>query len=481
MATSHAPDELSAQQQLESYGYKQELKRSVSTTDLLIYGLIFMVPIAPWAIFGTVYNAAEGMVPLVYLIGLVAMIFTALAYSQMARAIPLAGSVFSYVGRGIHPTIGFFAGWAILLDYLLIPTLLYVFAAESMIGIFPGSARWVWALVFVALNTAVNLLGISSLKLMNRIFLVVELAFVVIFIIIAVSALNGGTIPGAEFSTAPVWDAETVSGPLLASALSIAVLSFLGFDGISTMAEESTGKRTAAGKAMIIALFIAAFCFVTQTWLASLLAAGQGPFSEDAAGNAFFDLVEAASSSTWATAFFVVNVLALGIANAMAAQAATSRLLYSMSREGQLPKFLSAINSRKVPQYAIITVSVISAVLVLFFVGQIDIISALVNFGALFGFLLLHVSVVVHYVIRRKSTNYLLHLVVPVIGFLIIGYVLLNAAVEAKIGGLVWLALGACVFAYYRRTGRTTDVSGRDSGMPEDHQPVTTASEGHRP
>ena len=103
--------------------------------DLLIYGLIFMVPIAPWAIFGTVYNASAGMVPLDYLIGLVAMIFTAPAWAQMAKSIPLAGSVFSYVGRGITPTFGFFAGWAILLDYLLVPTLLYVFAAESMIGI----------------------------------------------------------------------------------------------------------------------------------------------------------------------------------------------------------------------------------------------------------------------------------------------------------------------------------------------------------
>lgn len=482
MATRH-PDELSAQQQLESFGYKQELRRSVSTADLLIYGLIFMVPIAPWAIFGTVYNAADGMVPLVYLIGLVAMIFTALSYSQMAKSIPLAGSVFSYVGRGIHPTVGFFAGWAILLDYLLVPTLLYVFAAESMIGIFPGSARWVWALIFVAINTAVNLLGVSSLKLMNRIFLVMELVFVVVFIVIAVTALNGGTIPGAEFSSAPVWDASKVSGPLLASALSIAVLSFLGFDGISTMAEESTGKRNAAGKAMIIALFIAAFCFVTQTWLASLLAADQGPFSDEAAGNAFFDLVEAASNSTWATAFFVVNVLALGIANAMAAQAATSRLLYSMSRERQLPKFLSSINARKVPQYAIITVSVISAVLVLFFVGQIDVISALVNFGALFGFLLLHVSVVVHYVVRRKSTNYLLHLVVPTVGFLIIGYVLLNAAAEAKIGGIVWLIIGAGVFAYYRKTGRATDLSGPASDTTDhDPQPVATGErEGLRP
>jgi amino acid transporter len=457
---SPSTPELSSQEQLESYGYKQELKRSVSTMDLLIYGLIFMVPIAPWAIFGTVYNASSGMVPLVYLIGLVAMIFTALAYAQMAKSIPLAGSVFSYVGRGINPTFGFFAGWAILLDYLLVPTLLYVFAAESMIGIFPGSARWIWALIFVAINTVVNLLGITSLKLLNRIFLAIEVVFVVIFVIIAVIALNNGTIPGAEFTTASVWDSSKVTGPLIASALSIAVLSFLGFDGISTLAEESTGGRNSAGKAMIIALFIVAFFFVLQTWLASALAGGRASFSDSEAGNAFFTLVQAASNSGWATAFFVVNVLAIGIANAMAAQAATSRLLYSMSRDRQLPKFLSTINSRQVPQAAILTVSALSAILVLFFVGQIDLIASLVNFGALFGFMLLHVSVIVHYIGRKKSKNYLLHLVVPVVGFLIIGYVLLNADAAAKIGGIVWLVIGLGVYLYYRWSGRKTPTLG---------------------
>jgi amino acid transporter len=460
MAEARSSSELTPQQQLEAYGYKQQLKRSVSTTDLLIYGLIFMVPIAPWAIFGVVYNAASGMVPLVYLIGLIAMIFTALAYQQMAKSIPLAGSVFSYVGRGLHPTAGFFAGWAILLDYLLVPTLLYVFAAESMIGIFPESPRWVWALIFVAINTVINLLGISSIKLMNRIFLAIELVFVVIFVIIAVSALTNGSVPGAEFTIAPLWDASKVTGPLIAGALSIAVLSFLGFDGISTMSEEASGGRNSAGRAMIMALCIVAFLFILQTWLASALAGGRSAFSDDAVGNAFFTVVEAASNSGWMTAFFLVNVLAVGIANAMAAQAATSRLLFSMSRDRQLPRFLSSINKRQVPQNAIILVSVLSAILVLFFVGQIDLISALVNFGALFGFMMLHLAVVVHYVVRKKSRNFLLHLVVPVIGFLIIGYVLLNANIEAKIGGIVWLVLGSGVFAYYRFTGRKTDLAG---------------------
>ncbi len=153
-------------------------------------------------------------------------------------------------------------------------------------------------------------------------------------------------------------------------------------------------------------------------------------------------------------AFFVVNVLAVGFANAMAAQAATSRLLYSMSRDRHLPGFLSKISARQVPINAILVVSALSVVLVLFFVGQIGLISSLVNFGALFAFCLLHISVVWYYIGHKKSKNYLLHLVVPTLGFLIIGYVLFNADPLAKIGGIVWLAVGAVVFIVNRMTGR---------------------------
>lgn len=461
MATEAAAAHLTTgegQRDLESFGYKQELSRSVSTADLIVYGLVFMVPIAPWTIFGTVYNSASGMVPLVYLIGLIAMVFTALAYSQMAKSFPLAGSVYAYVGRGIHPGLGFFAGWAILLDYLLIPTLLYVFAAESMVGLFPDTPRWVWAIVFVVVNTIINLLGVGSLKLVNRVFLAVELVFVVLFVIIAVRAINGQSLPDVGWSALPIWNSELVTAPLIAAALSIAVLSFLGFDGISTLAEESTGKKNPAGRAMIVALFVVAFLFITQTWLASLLAGGRESFSDDEVGNAFFLLVQAASSTGWMNAFFVVNVLAVGFANAMAAQAATSRLLFSMSRDRQLPAFLSTISSRKVPIAAILVVSALSLVLVLFFVGQIGLISSLVNFGALFGFCLLHASVIWYYLVRQKSKNYLLHLVVPTIGFLIIGYVLINADALAKIGGIVWLVIGAIIFV-------TNMIRGR--GVPE--------------
>lgn len=461
---------------LTQFGYKQELNRGLSTTDLLIYGLVFMVPIAPWAIYGTVFNEAKGMVPLVYLIGLVAMIFTALSYAQMSRAFPIAGSVYSYVGRGMNPKLGFIAGWTILLDYLLVPTLLYVFAAESMSGIFPAVPKWAWILLFLVINTTVNYVGISFTAVVNRVFLTAEILFIVIFVVMAVVAIRNGT-GGAHVTMKPFFDAENFSAPLVGTALSIAVLSFLGFDGIATLSEESKGGHRSAGIAMIAGLFLVAFFFISQTWLAGMLIPDTTSFPEDEAGNAFFDIVGRISSNGWQIAFLAMNALAVGIANAVAAQSATSRLLFSMSRDGQLPRFLAHINTRsKVPERAILLVAGITLVLGLFFVGQIGLISSLVNFGALTSFLLLHLSVMTYYGVRRRSSNVLLHWVGPIIGFLIIGFVLWNAEAAAKIGGIVWLAIGILVLVYYSRKGigilpeHRADADGAAPDLATDYQ-----------
>ena len=468
------------ERELAEFGYKQELRRTLSTADLIIYGLVFMVPIAPWAIFGVVYNSAAGMVPLVYLIGLVAMIFTALSYAQMSRAFPIAGSVYSYVGRGLNRHLGFFAGWTILLDYLLVPTLLYVFAAESMAGIFPGVPKQVWIVLFLVVNTAVNYIGISFTALVNRIFLAAELVFVAIFVVMAVAAINAGT-NGARFTTTPLFNAAEFTPALAAAALSIAVLSFLGFDGIATLSEEAKGGRRAAGIAMISGLVLVATFFVAQTWLAAMLVPDTASFPDDKVNNAFFDIVGSISSSGWQIAFLAMNALAVGIANAVAAQSATSRLLFSMSRDGRLPRFLSHINARtRVPERAILLVGGLTLVAGLFFVGQIGLISALVNFGALFSFMLLHASVISYYGVRRRSRNAFLHWVSPVIGFLVIGYVLWNADIAAKIGGVVWLVIGAGVLAYYNSRGtgvlaeHAADPAGAGAGhdtVPEERRP----------
>ena len=420
---------------------------------------------------GVVAGHALGLTPVAFLLAGVFFVLTMMTYVEGGVLHQERGGASSLTRYAFNELWSFIAGWAILLDYLLVPTLLYVFAASSMAGIFPDVPQWIWAVSFVIINTVINVLGIGSIKLANRVMLGIQLAFVVIFVVIAMVALSSGAIPGAEFTIAPVWDAEKVNPALIATALSIAVLSFLGFDGISTMAEESTGDRKSGGRAMIIALLVVAVLFIAQTWFASALAAGTIAFSDDDVNNAFFLLVAQAAGSGWATAFLAVNVVAVGIANAVAAQAATSRLLYSMSRDRRLPEFLSRVNSRQVPLAAILSVSAISLVLVLFFVGQIAVISSLVNFGALLGFMLLHVSVAAYYLGKKKSKNYVLHLAVPLIGFLIIGYVLLNADITAKVGGILWLVVGGVVYLVFARKYGMTPA-------PSPEHAASTAGEG---
>jgi amino acid transporter len=435
------------------------LRRSLSLGDLLVYGLVFIVPIAPFVIFGVVFNASRGMVPLTYVIGLVAMVFTALSYREMSESFPVAGSVYAYVGRGLHPAAGFLAGWAILLDYLLIPSLCYVAGAAAMHSVLPQVPQALWIVAFIAFNTTINLLGIETTARASMIFLAGELVVLAAFVVLGAIAVSRG-INGAHWSVLPFYNPEVFQPGLIFSALSIAVLSFLGFDAISTLAEETKGGTRVVGRATMLALCLAAALFVEQTYVAALLVPGQTAFAGEAATNdAFYDIAGLVGGGTFKLVVALSAALAAAIANALVAQAATARLLFAMARDGQLPRFLAHLHPvRRVPERAVLFVSGVSLLLGLFFVGQIGLLSSLVNFGALFSFLLLHVSVVVYFLIIRRVRTFALHLVSPVIGFVIIGFVLANADLHAKIGGTAWLAIGVVILAGLRLAGRSTEL-----------------------
>ena len=243
---------------IAQYGYKQELKRSLTFSDLLIYGLIFMVPIAPFGLFGSVFASSGGMVALTYAIGMVAMMFTANSYAQMSRAFPMAGSVYTYAGRGIGAPVGFMAGWMILLDYFLVPALLYLVASVAMNSLVPAVPVWLWLVVFVVLNTVVNYSGIEMTARVNKIMLIAELIVLAIFLVIGIVALANGRGRGFNFDA--IFSAHTFSWGLVFGAVSVAVLSFLGFDGISMLAEENRAKAKAIGRAMVAALLLAGTC-----------------------------------------------------------------------------------------------------------------------------------------------------------------------------------------------------------------------------
>ncbi|MEU4420905.1 APC family permease [Actinoplanes sp. NPDC024001] len=465
------PPEAPATASLEKYGYRQELSRSLSFTDLLIYGLIFMVPIAPFGIFGSVYSGSGGMVALAYVIGMVAMMFTALSYAQMVRAFPMAGSVYSYAGRGIAPPVGFLAGWVILLDYVLVPGLLYLVASVAMHSLVPGIPVWLWLIAFVLLNTIVNFLGIQMTARVNKIMLIAELIVLAIFLAIGIGALASGK--GAGFSFSPLFNADTFSWSVVFGAVSIAVLSFLGFDGISMLAEESREEARRIGKAMVAALLLAGVLFIVQTWVASLLVPDAPGLlaNGDPEGTAFYDAARAAGGGWLASLTALATAIAWGFANSLVAQAATSRLLYAMARDRQMPRFLARINEKhRVPANATLVVAAVSLVLGLYMATRddgISLLSTLVNFGAMTAFLALHVAVVVHYVVRQRSRDWLRHLVGPVIGFLILLYVVINADIAAQTLGFLWLGIGVIVLITFYLTGRRPELAGLAEGSKQ--------------
>jgi len=441
---------------LENFGYRQELKRALGPFDLLVYGLVFIAPIAPWSSFGFVFNASHGMVPLVYVVGFVAMIFTALSYMTMSAAFPVAGSVYAYAGRGIGESAGFLAGWALLLDYLLLPTLIYVICAVSVHAVFPWLPKPMLVVAFLAFNTAFNLLGIEGTARLSVILLVFQLLLLGLFMVLGLIALAHG-VAGAHLALEPLYDARKVTPSLIFGALSLAVLSFLGFDAISTLTEEAKGGARAVGAATMLSLLVAAGLFIAQTYLASLFVLGRGAFAEgDQASTAFLGIAKTVGGEPFRFAVSILGVLFSGLAAALTAQAATARLLYSMARDGMLPRALAHVGARRrAPDRAILLTAVITLVLGLGLVNQLELLTSMVNFGALTGFLALHLSVVIHFMVRRRSRRWIRHLVVPAVGFAIVGYVLVNAQANAKIAGLCWMAVGLAVVLALKAAGRS--------------------------
>jgi amino acid transporter len=453
---------------VEQFGYRQELKRSLKFSDLLVYGLIFMVPIAPFGIFGSVYSGSGGMVALAYAIGMVAMMFTANSYAQMSRAFPMAGSVYTYAGRGINPPVGFLAGWVIILDYVLVPALLYLIASVAMHSLVPAIPVWLWLVAFVVLNTVVNYLGIEMTAKVNKVMLAAELVVLAIFLVVGLVALASGK--GNGFSLSPLYNSATFSWAVVFGAVSVAVLSFLGFDGISMLAEENRESSRSIGRAMVAALLVAGTLFIVQTWVASLLVpdAARLLSEGDPEGTAFYDAARVAGGGWLAALTALATAIAWGFANSLVAQAATSRLLYAMARDRQLPSFLARISpTHQVPVNATFLVAGVSLVLGVFLTTQkngITLMTTLVNFGAMTAFLVLHVSVVMHFVVRQGSRDWWRHLICPVLGFAILVYVVINANVAAQRLGFGWLAIGVVVLVWSTLAGRRPTLSGVNEG-----------------
>ena len=323
------------------------------------------------------------------------------------------------------------------------PALLYLFSAVALRPIFPAVPSWVWLVGFISCNAAVNLLGIEFTARVNRFMLVMELSTLALFVVLGLFTLYSGAGAG-RLTLEPIYNPQAFSWATVAGATSIAVLSFLGFDGISTLAEENRGNPNAVGRATVTALLLVGALFMLQTWVATDLARGMHFASED---TAFYEVAERAGGAWLRLVTILAIVVAQAIANALAAQAAVSRVLFAMARDGKLPALLAKVHPRyQTPYVSTLTVAAVSLLVGLFFADRMDDLTRIVNFGALSGFVLLHLSVINHYFRRQRSGDWLRHVVFPLAGLAIILYVLAEMDRAAKILGACWLGIGVLYY-----------------------------------
>ena len=419
---------------------QSRLRPTLGMLDLVVYGMVYMLPIAPFALFGIVYDASHGLVPLAYTLGALMMLFTARSYALLSVEFPVAGSAYTYARFGIGEYAGFIAGWLILLDYIIAPGLLYIVAAAALNGLVPTIARWEWILGFVLVGTGINLVGVKFTAAANRYMLIAMLIVLGTFIAVGLLALHAGR-GNAAMTMGSLFDVKRFSWSSMGAAVLISSVNFLGFDAITTLGEEVTAEnRKSLGTAGFLTLGLILMMFVAQTWIASDLMPGSTILSAD---TAFYDVARYAGGNGLFMLTTVATALSWGLACAIVCQTGISRILFAMGRDRQLPHILSKVHPRtRQPYVANLFVGVVSLVIALGFSNHLDEIVLAQNFGALNAFLLVNLAVIGHFWFKRKSGRFFAHVVIPICGFLIIAGLLTSMRAATLKLGFAWLSIG---------------------------------------
>ena len=421
-------------------GAAPALKRSLRYWDLIVYGLAYIAPYAPLSTLGFVWQASNGLIVLAYLLGGVCMYFTAKSYAVMTEAVPSAGSVYGFARHALGRFAGFIAGWMILLDYLLIPAFVYVLIAVAFGELVPGVGRAWWIVLLSGFTLLVNWFGVTVTTRANFIAVGLQVVGLVLFMAFGLIALSHGFGTGG-LTLAPVYSAAAFAPGRIFAATSICIMSFLGFDAISTLSEEvEGGDRHVVGRAIIAVLVISAAFFMLVTFVLGNLMPGI-TIRDPAA--ATYELASAAIGAWASLAIAWSYAIVVGLSNALPMQVGVARVLYAMGRDRQLPHALARVHPKyHTPYVGMLVTAAISTGVALAMRDLMDELATIVNFGALSGFLLLHVSVLVKFGLGSGPRSWFAHVVVPVLGIVVVLAVFSGMSRMANIVGFSWLALG---------------------------------------
>jgi len=439
------------------------LRRALSLWDLILYGLVVIQPTAPMPVYGVMSTRSHGYAVITVLLAMVAMLFTAISYGRMASAYPSAGSAFTYVGREIHPALGYITGWCMVMDYVLNPLICTILCSKFAINFFPEIPFAVWVLAFVALFTFLNVQGIETSAHINLTLVAVMGVVIVVFLAAAARYIHAAPHDGVAFFTRPFFDPKTFSVRAIMGGTSLAVLTYIGFDGISTLSEEARNPRRNILLATVLVCLLTGLLASIQVYAAQLVWPGTQGFPDvDTA----FVFVAGRAGGRWLFTLINVTLLVATVGSALGAQLGAARLLYGMGRSNALPRrFFGAIEPKKrIPRNNVLLVGAIAlfGAMCLSFERGVE----LLNFGALLAFMGVNIAALARFYFRATHRRWF-DFVSPTAGFLICMLIWLSLSWRAKLLGILWMIVGMAYGAYntrgFRRELVTFEIPADDS------------------
>ncbi|OIK11888.1 Putrescine importer PuuP [Bacillus sp. MUM 116] len=430
------------------------LKRSLKLWQIVVMGLSYMAPMAVFDTFGIVSGETKGHVPTAYIIALLGMLFTAISYGKLVRVFPEAGSAYTYTQKAISSHLGFLVGWSSLLDYLFLPMVNALLTKLYLNSLFPSVPDFIWVFIFVGIVTFLNLRSVNVLANFNAFFVFVQIAIIIVFIILVINGLNHGEGQGTVFNLQPFFK-EGMNASLLITGATILCFSFLGFDAVTTLSEETPDPKKTIPKAILLTALCGGIIFVVTSFFIQLFFPDISRFKNPDA--ALPEIALYVGGKLFQSIFLcttLVNTLASGIAS----QASISRLLYVMGRDNVFPeKWFGYVNSKyRTPTFNVVLVGVISLSAWFF-----DLVTAtsLINFGALMAFTFVNLSVISHYAFRKKMhrtpKGFFNYVIMPLIGAATVGVLWFNLEASSLIMGLTWFAIGFTYLLYLTKAFRT--------------------------